>query len=306
MNDLDKRIAGLSAEKKKIFERLLTQRGLEGTISPPVIAPAPSGLPVLQPISEKSKARDFYNSLNENLNPTPFGQFSFFLNYGYVSDATPEYTPVALPEHYLNRNSVKLVLETIGQCPFNDALVLDISCGRGGTEYVIQSFFQPDLVAAMDLSSSAIRLSHSPQQSRNIGVLEGDAESLPFRSDYFHVVINIEASHLYPDALSFFREVFRVLQPEGHFLYADLQSSERIAGYVGYLQQIGFVIEQECDITNNVVLSCDQVARQRVQAYRNQHQYRVLEDFLATPGSRTYEDLKQRAWRYKIVNARKP
>jgi len=305
MNDFEKRIDGFSAARKKIFEQLKAKRTPSAAISASVTPSAPSRLSFTN-LTEKGKARDFYNSINESLDATLFGPFTFFLNYGYVSNGNADFAAVQLPDHYLNRNSVKLVLETIADCPINGAFVLDVSCGRGGTVHTIKNFFKPGRIVAMDLSSSAIRFSRVAHRYPDVSFLEADAESLPFSGSHFHVVINIEASHLYPNTNAFLDEVFRVLRPNGYFLYADLLASEQMALLSAYLRQLGFVIEQERDITDNVVLSCDQIARQRLQAYRNQDRARVLEDFLATPGSPAYEDLKRRAWKYQIITARKP
>jgi ubiquinone/menaquinone biosynthesis C-methylase UbiE len=59
--------------------------------------------------------------------------------------------------------------------------------------------------------------------------VQGDAENLPFDDESFDAVINIEASHLYPQLPRFLAEVARVLRPGGHFLYADLRPGADIA-----------------------------------------------------------------------------
>ena len=53
--------------------------------------------------------------------------------------------------------------------------------------------------------------------------MHGNAESLPFADESFDAVINVEASHGYPDFPRFLAEVARVLRPGGHFLYADFR-----------------------------------------------------------------------------------
>src|ERR1700690_3091246 len=59
--------------------------------------------------------------------------------------------------------------------------------------------------------------------------MQGDAENLPFEKNTFDVVINVEASHCYPNFPRFLSEVARVLRHGGHFLYADFRFSERLA-----------------------------------------------------------------------------
>ena len=50
---------------------------------------------------------------------------------------------------------------------------------------------------------------------------QGSALDLPFPDASFDVVLNVEASNDYGDRRRFFREVARVLKPDGIFLYAD-------------------------------------------------------------------------------------
>ena len=49
--------------------------------------------------------------------------------------------------------------------------------------------------------------------------MQGDAQDLPFPDESFDAVINVEASHIYPNFERFLGEVARVLRPGGHFLY---------------------------------------------------------------------------------------
>jgi ubiquinone/menaquinone biosynthesis C-methylase UbiE len=60
--------------------------------------------------------------------------------------------------------------------------------------------------------------------------VHGDAQSLPFADESFDVVINIEASHGYPDFPRFLAEVARVLRPGGRFLYADVLLRQGLSG----------------------------------------------------------------------------
>src|SRR6185312_6200263 len=55
---------------------------------------------------------------------------------------------------------------------------------------------------------------------------QGDAEHLPFEGGTLDAVINVEASHCYPDFPRFLAEVARALKPGGHFLYADFRFAD--------------------------------------------------------------------------------
>jgi hypothetical protein len=71
------------------------------------------------------------------------------------------------------------------------------------------------------------------------------------------------------------------------------------------LAEIGFTIGHDHDITSNVLLSCDQVARTRVGAFSATNDAAVMRDFLATPGSSVYQSMADRTWHYRILWCKK-
>lgn len=258
------------------------------------------------PDLDKGRIRLFYESVNRQLDGTDFGRFSYFLNYGYVADGGPELAAYPLPEHALNRSSVKLVLEVLGDAPIAGREVLDVGCGRGGTAVVMRDFARPRSIAAVDLAPSALRYCRRAHPYPDLHFIEADAEELPFGDSRFDVVTNIESSHLYPQVERFFRGAFRVLRSGGSFLYADLAPARAMQRHLATLQEIGFRVDRERDVTRNVVLSCDRIAANRRGAYRSDGDGEVLSEFLSAPGSQVYADLASRAWTYHIVAARKP
>lgn len=55
-----------------------------------------------------------------------------------------------------------------------------------------------------------------------------DAHHIEYPNESFDLVINIESSHLYNDPEKFFKEVQRVLKPNGYFCMADLRFSNEV------------------------------------------------------------------------------
>jgi SAM-dependent methyltransferase len=310
MSGIDQRISGLTPERRKLLENFMKAKGGGQKATPP--APPSGAEPALsfdadqsEPDGVKSMYRQFYNAVTTQLDSNVFGEFSYFLNYGYVPDLSPQHAVVALPDHYLNRNSVKLVLEVIGDCPIAGRRVLDVGCGRGGAVHVLTHFFAPASVTGLDLSPTAIafcrRVHHDPRLRFEVG----DAEQLPFANGSSDVVINIESSHSYPNIYSFYNEVFRVLVTGGHFLYTDVHPAAKWLECVAHLKSLGFLIEREIDITANVLLSCDEIARTRVQAFAADNDPELMKNFLAVPGSEVYDSMQQRIWTYNILRLRK-
>jgi SAM-dependent methyltransferase len=247
----------------------------------------------------------FYDAVTAQLNAGPFGKFSFFLNYGYVADGSPELSPVLLPEHYINRNSVKLVLEVIGDCPIGGRRVLDVGCGRGGTVHVLTTFFQPRSATGLDLSGAAVAFCQEAHKDPRARFVQGDAENLPFEDGAFDVVTNVESSHSYPHIHQFYAEVFRVLAPGGYFLYTDLQTPPHWTTNLGLLAHLGFAVERDRDITANVLLSCDEIAAHRLGAFAGDNDQRLIHNFLSAPGSQVYQRMRSGQLSYRILKLRR-
>ena len=181
----------------------------------------------------KREYRRVYNAVSEQLDSSPVGKHARFCNFGYTPTASPQYSQVALPENILNRHTIRLVLEVIGDCPLADCRVLDVGCGRGGTVWVMATYYTPRQVVGLDLSAAAITFCRRSRVSDRNAFLEGDAENLPFQPGSFDVVSNVESSHSYPNLRSFYQEVSRVLKVGGYFLYTDSVFERAVAGQSG-------------------------------------------------------------------------
>jgi SAM-dependent methyltransferase len=307
MSETSKRLAQLTPDRRSLIDRLMAAQR-----HPP--APAPPSAPVPLPADRasprdpdevKEGQRRFFDAVTAQLNSGGYGQFSFFLNYGYASDGKPEFATVQLPEHYLNRNSVKLVLEVIGDYSVRGRRVLDVGCGRGGTIHVLTTLFEPQSVTGLDLSGAAIAFCRETHKDPRARFIEGDAENLPFEDGEFDAVTNLESSHCYPHIHRFYAEVSRVLVPGGYFLYTDIQPVPMWTTNLGLLGHLGFTVERDRDITSNVLQSCDQVAGRRVGAYAGGNDSGLLNNFLATPGSQVYDEMRSGRWVYRILTLRR-
>ena len=316
MPHLSRRLADLSPERRRLLEQMLEKKSPDA--APPAQArPAatrPDPLRVSQLAfdpgatvdQQKAHFKQFYNSVNRQLDATEAGSFSFFLNYGYVADQNPQASPIELPEYFLNRNSVKLLLEVIGDRTLEDCRVLDIGCGRGGAAQVLRELFDVTNMVGLDLSAAAMAFCKKTHRGPGVHFLQGDAERVPFGEESFDVVINVESSHLYSDKSSFYSEVSRILKPGGWFLYADLFSAEESSENVDFLKSLGFEIQRETDITSNVLLSCDSIAAIRQGAFAQGNDDDLMSEFLCLPGSDLYQELVERETLYRLLNARKP
>jgi len=303
MSELTSRLGELSPSRRKLFEELLQAKGGH---------PEPTQIPSCEPSADvsatadpKRTCRQFFDGINRQLDQTLFGKYSWYLNFGYLPGDDPGYAVVPVSEHVLNRNSLRLVLEVVGDCQLEKRRVLDIGCGRGGTASVIHAYFHPKQFIGMDLSSHAVRFCKTNHSHPGFAFHQGDAESLPFPNASMDAVINIESSSSYPHIRAFYCEVYRVLVAGGYFLYADVLPMRQMSECTALLRAIGFDVVQDRDITPNVLLSCDEVARNRMQAYQTDGQVGVLSSFLGAPGSNVYEDMKNGIRTYRILRLQK-
>ncbi len=150
-----------------------------------------------------------------------------FLNYAFEDDAS---TALQLqPADEPNRACIQLYHHVATQVPLLGKNVLEVSCGHGGGASYLTRTLHPKHYTALDLNPSGIRFCRQRHHVDCLSFVQGDAENLPFESNTFDAVLNVEASHCYPSFPKFLAEVARVLRPGGHFLYADFRFADGIA-----------------------------------------------------------------------------
>lgn len=298
--DVSRRIAQLPAEKRELLRRLLVGAG-----------ESPSGgelritRDAVSHRQGEGPARRLYDLFNQNLDRTAFASHAVFLNLGYVANDNPRLSPIELPRHCLNRNCMQLALEVIADVDVGGLDVADVGCGRGGTIAVMNTYFSPRRSVGVDLSGPAVAFCNRTHANEKVHFAVGNAQALPLPSSCFDVVTNIESAADYPDVARFYAEVSRVLRPEGCFLYADVIPRPRVAEQRRQLVDLGFQIENDRDITSNVLLSCDEAASVHRAAVGAGHDDEVLGNFLAMPGSSAYERMRCGELVYLIYKARR-
>ncbi len=150
-----------------------------------------------------------------------------FFNYGY--EETPP-LGIALDDFdEPHRFFVQLYHRTAAQVDLSDKRVLEASCGHGGGASYLTRTCKPASYTGLDLNPAGIEFCQHRHRLPGLDFVHGDAQNLPFADQSFDAVLNVEASHLYPDFSRFLAEVARVLRPGGHFLYADFRRRRDIA-----------------------------------------------------------------------------
>ncbi len=216
------------------------------------------------------------------------------MNYGYASQDPSDFQ-IQLDERDKQefRFSWRLVYETVRSGHLADKDVLVVGCGRGGDAYFVKRYMRAKTVIGIDLSESGIALCKRNYEGINGLIFQvGDAEHLTFRNQQFNAVVNIESSHHYPSLRQFYREVYRVLKPGGVFLYADYFWDKN---HKRYLEEAGFRVLEEKDITQNIVLAAEEGYEMRKELLRKVVPEYFLNEALELSGAKgthTY-------WRFK-------
>ncbi|HEV2692830.1 MAG TPA: class I SAM-dependent methyltransferase [Verrucomicrobiae bacterium] len=220
------------------------------------------------------------------------GDGILFLNYAF-EEAPPMNIPLA-PGDEVNRACIQLYHHVATQAPLAGKNVLEVSCGHGGGASYLTRTLRPKSYTALDLNPTGIAFCHERHRLGGLEFVQGDAGNLPFKPETFDAVINVEASHCYPDFPRFLAEVARVLRPGGHFLYADFRFKERWAEWEAALAGAPLELQHTRNINAEVLRGMERNSTTS-QALIARHLPKFLHglgrDFAGTRGSRIYNAL---------------
>lgn len=228
------------------------------------------------------------------------GEEVLFLNYAF--ETAP---PVGLklePEDEPNRFCIQLYHHVASQVDLRGKTVLEVSCGHGGGASWITRTLHPAFYTGLDLNPAGIHLCQQRHHVPHLDFKQGDAQKLPFANESLDAVINVEASHCYPDFPGFLVEVARVLKPGGHFLYADFRFDHQFAEWESAIAAAPLTVVQARDIREEVLRGMEMNAA-RNEALVSSCLPKLLQpvgrDFAGVPGAMVYEDLKSREMSYR-------
>ncbi|MBL51818.1 MAG: SAM-dependent methyltransferase [Candidatus Marinimicrobia bacterium] len=222
-----------------------------------------------------------------------------FMNYGYDADG---FRPDLLAEDEAERYPIHLyhhVATMSGN--ISGKTVLEVGSGRGGGAAYIAKNLKPKSIHGIDISNDAVRLCNETYSENNLAFTEGNSEEIPFDSDSFEAVLNVESSHCYGDMDIFLSEVKRVLIPGGYFLWCDLRQNTLLQELDSQFKNSGLVLVQKNNITENILSALVKMSTARKSAIKKRVPFlirRTFESYAGVEGSRVHKAFRNGALVY--------
>jgi ubiquinone/menaquinone biosynthesis C-methylase UbiE len=99
--------------------------------------------------------------------------------------------------------------------------ILDVGCGGGANLRNLLEMYPQAHISGIDYSEESVAITkktNSPMIGRRCDVLRGSVSALPYENEKFAIATAFETIYFWPDIANDFREVRRVLKPDGVFL----------------------------------------------------------------------------------------
>lgn len=111
--------------------------------------------------------------------------------------------------------------------PRTDDRALDLACG---TRIVSRHLGRAGVASVIGVDPNRARMREGPSASRELGRVSARAEALPFRNTSFTLVACQHGVMFFSDVARAFREIGRLLQPDGRVTLTCWYAAERSAG----------------------------------------------------------------------------
>ncbi len=252
-------------------------------------------------INTSPKIRSFFWKQSYNILSSRLKNAGFTcMNYGFDT----ELFSFNDPEKF-SKNLYTFLLSQLDNPPKS---VLEIGCGRGGGLAHVQDYFLIKSCLGIDFSKDNIKYCIKNFETEDRKFMVADALNIPLENNSQELVLNIESSHCYESFEAFGKEVYRILQPNGVFLFTDFRQRKDYQQTLQTLCSLGFELETEIDITKNVVSAMEKDAPRKLEIMQTQTpkwSHGLLNSFAGLESSRIYNALKSENDIYFVLKLRK-
>ena len=191
-----------------------------------------------------------------------------FMNYGFAG-LNGDKTITLEKEDEWNRFPIQLYDHVVNSVKLENKRVLEVGSGRGGGAHFIARYHKPKEYTGIDISSGVIKFCNRFYNVPGLSFVEGRAEKIPFGAETYDAVVNVESARGYSNIKTFFSEAHRILNPNGHFLFADVIREGKVEEMRENLLSCGFIIKSEKEITKNVAKGLEMDTKRREMMIQN-------------------------------------
>ncbi len=216
-----------------------------------------------------------------------------YMNYGYEYSNEPIKIPLKEEEEN-DRYMIQLYHHVATSVDLIDKDVVEIGSGRGGGSSYIKRYLAPKTVIGIDYSKNAIKFSNTYHSVEGLTFMHGDAENIPLANETVDAIVNVESSHCYGSMKKFVEQVYRVLRPGGHFLFADLRPAEEIDELDTIFNNAGFEVLKKELISKEVVNAMEAFHEYKLAFFQKMVKgwlRKPLNDFAGVKGSNIHKEL---------------
>lgn len=139
------------------------------------------------------------------------------INHNF-SKAAPDYDREAV----FQKEMARLLAETIKNDNPNADSILDLGTGTGFLIDKISNIYPKAKIYGLDIASGMVETAANKfKDNKNISIIEGDIEALPFSENSFDLIISNASLQWLKDLKRAFKGINKILKKEG-YLYANI------------------------------------------------------------------------------------
>lgn len=223
-----------------------------------------------------------------------------FMNYGYTG-LNGDKVLALKKEDEKNRYCIQLYDHVVNNVDLKNKRVAEIGSGRGGGAHYIAKYYNTKEYKGVDISSGVINFCNNHYKLPGLSFIEGRAEKIPLETKSYDAVVNVESARCYSDLKVFFKEVHRILDDGGHFLFADMIEKHEVEDIRKDLISSGFSMKKEQNITKNVARGLEMDTERREKLIKKRIPGFLQNSFAAfagTKGTTRYESFRNGKYEY--------